>query len=123
MHMAQIDVTTPGVEPGLSRPLRDVLTTRRCGPCCQPMTALAQAKQFFARWKGGRPKVLASRDFEAGLGFARHSALRRRSWVLFAGSDAYLAEMPTRKPTRPIFVAILLLQHLTKGGQSSAARN
>ena len=24
-------VTTPGVEPGLSRPQRDVLTTRRCG--------------------------------------------------------------------------------------------
>jgi hypothetical protein len=26
-------MTTPGVEPGLSRPQRDVLTTRRCGPC------------------------------------------------------------------------------------------
>ena len=26
-------VSTPGVEPGLSRPRRDVLTTRRCGPC------------------------------------------------------------------------------------------
>ena len=25
------DMTTPGVEPGLSRPQRDVLTTRRCG--------------------------------------------------------------------------------------------
>ena len=25
-------MTTPGVEPGLSRPQRDVLTTRRCGP-------------------------------------------------------------------------------------------
>ena len=24
-------MTTPGVEPGLSRPRRDVLTTRRCG--------------------------------------------------------------------------------------------
>ena len=27
------EMTTPGVEPGLSRPQRDVLTTRRCGPC------------------------------------------------------------------------------------------
>ena len=26
-----IKVSTPGVEPGLSRPQRDVLTTRRCG--------------------------------------------------------------------------------------------
>ena len=26
-------LTTPGVEPGLSRPRRDVLTTRRCSPC------------------------------------------------------------------------------------------
>ena len=26
-------LSTPGVEPGLSRPQRDVLTTRRCGPC------------------------------------------------------------------------------------------
>jgi hypothetical protein len=26
-------MTTPGVEPGLSRPQRNVLTTRRCGPC------------------------------------------------------------------------------------------
>ena len=26
-------VSTPGVEPGSSRPRRDVLTTRRCGPC------------------------------------------------------------------------------------------
>ena len=26
------NVSTPGVEPGLSRPRRDVLTTRRCGP-------------------------------------------------------------------------------------------
>eukprot|EP00973_Karenia_brevis_P027257 3759594-Karenia_brevis.AAC.1 len=26
-------MTTPGVEPGLSRPQRDVLTTRRCGFC------------------------------------------------------------------------------------------
>ena len=26
-------VSTPGVEPGLSRPQRDVLTTRRCRPC------------------------------------------------------------------------------------------
>ena len=26
-------MTAPGVEPGLSRPQRDVLTTRRCGPC------------------------------------------------------------------------------------------
>ena len=26
-------VSTPGVEPGLSRPRRDVLTTRRYGPC------------------------------------------------------------------------------------------
>ena len=26
-------MSTPGVEPGLSRPQRDVLTTRRCGPC------------------------------------------------------------------------------------------
>ena len=25
-------MSTPGVEPGLSRPQRDVLTTRRCGP-------------------------------------------------------------------------------------------
>ena len=25
-------ITAPGVEPGLSRPQRDVLTTRRCGP-------------------------------------------------------------------------------------------
>ena len=30
-HM--FSMTTPGVEPGLSRPQRDVLTTRRCGPC------------------------------------------------------------------------------------------
>ena len=30
------DLTTPGVEPGLSRPQRDVLTTRRCGPCSMP---------------------------------------------------------------------------------------
>ena len=27
------NMSTPGVEPGLSRPQRDVLTTRRCGPC------------------------------------------------------------------------------------------
>ncbi len=27
------NMTAPGVEPGLSRPQRDVLTTRRCGPC------------------------------------------------------------------------------------------
>ena len=27
-------MSTPGVEPGLSRPQRDVLTTRRCGPLC-----------------------------------------------------------------------------------------
>eukprot|EP00973_Karenia_brevis_P031271 4316984-Karenia_brevis.AAC.1 len=26
-------MATPGVEPGLSRPQRDVLTTRRCGLC------------------------------------------------------------------------------------------
>ena len=26
------EMTAPGVEPGLSRPRRDVLTTRRCGP-------------------------------------------------------------------------------------------
>ena len=35
------NMTAPGVEPGLSRPQRDVLTTRRCGPClwhhqCRP---------------------------------------------------------------------------------------
>ena len=29
-------LTTPGVEPGLSRPQRDVLTTRRCGLCSRP---------------------------------------------------------------------------------------
>ena len=28
---AHVKLTTPGVEPGLSRPQRDVLTTRRCG--------------------------------------------------------------------------------------------
>ena len=28
---ALVKMTTPGVEPGLSRPQRDVLTTRRCG--------------------------------------------------------------------------------------------
>ena len=27
-------MSTPGVEPGLSRPQRDVLTTRRCGLLC-----------------------------------------------------------------------------------------
>ena len=27
----ELRMTTPGVEPGLSRPRRDVLTTRRCG--------------------------------------------------------------------------------------------
>ena len=27
----QKEMTTPGVKPGLSRPQRDVLTTRRCG--------------------------------------------------------------------------------------------
>ena len=27
-----LSMTTPGVEPGLSRPRRDVLSTRRCGP-------------------------------------------------------------------------------------------
>ena len=35
-HLAKLErlsatLTTPGVEPGLSRPRRDVLTTRRCG--------------------------------------------------------------------------------------------
>ena len=29
---AQVKLTAPGVEPGLSRPRRDILTTRRCGP-------------------------------------------------------------------------------------------
>ena len=29
------NMSTPGVEPGLSRPQRDVLTTRRCGPCSE----------------------------------------------------------------------------------------
>ena len=29
--MQKRKMTTPGVEPGLSRPQRDVLTTRRCG--------------------------------------------------------------------------------------------
>ena len=27
-------MSTPGVEPGLSRPPRDILTTRRCGLLC-----------------------------------------------------------------------------------------
>ena len=31
--MGLMKMSTPGVEPGLSRPRRDVLTTRRCGPC------------------------------------------------------------------------------------------
>ena len=34
-HMKEwTKMSTPGVEPGLSRPQRDVLTTRRCGLLC-----------------------------------------------------------------------------------------
>jgi hypothetical protein len=41
------NMTAPGVEPGLSRPQRDVLTTRRCGPClrhhqCRPHALASQ---------------------------------------------------------------------------------
>ena len=37
------EVSTPGVEPGLSRPQRDVLTTRRCRPCwCKTCATLPQ---------------------------------------------------------------------------------
>ena len=29
----EYNMSTPGIEPGLPRPQRGVLTTRRCGPC------------------------------------------------------------------------------------------
>ena len=35
-------MTTPGIEPGLSRPRRDVLTTRRCGLADSRATAWRQ---------------------------------------------------------------------------------
>ena len=41
-------MSTPGVEPGLSRPQRDVLTTRRCGPCCKWCARATLDRKLFA---------------------------------------------------------------------------
>ena len=38
----QPNLSSPGFEPGLSRPQRDVLTTRRCGQQCSPARVVLQ---------------------------------------------------------------------------------
>ena len=43
-------MSTPGVEPGLSRPQRDVLTTRRCGPHAMAF-AMAVRSFTFSRYR------------------------------------------------------------------------
>ena len=49
-------MTTPGVEPGLSRPRRDVLTTRRCGR----LPALYKCKMPKLTWKLPASEVTAN---------------------------------------------------------------
>ena len=44
-------MSTPGVEPGLSRPQRDVLTTRRCGLLC--LARLSEPGEAFASFQAG----------------------------------------------------------------------
>ena len=57
--MTLSSLTTPGVEPGLSRPRRDVLTTRRCGlgdpVISTDLLEMRNADQFFGPMSASTP--------------------------------------------------------------------
>ena len=95
-------MTTPGVEPGLSRPQRDILTTRRCGLLKCLRVQAASTSPVDVGWPIGRSvetcvcacKMCAGRTSTV----LTHTQMHSKAWHDRTRSRTWVVAATTRRP-------------------------